>query len=173
MRAWWGGEGNIPLSGPIGLFSDLVSDHYRASAPRPAPPLRGHVTGIIQNISLMCINTKTGQLPAPVRPPTLEYYFRNSNFSLALYPDFHASIVRAFELWSALICCRQFIFLLNNFHAKPLPWGLSPEVNSLFLSGLQKIEKETNKIVPELFFGKHNIFRETNLIKKFTLFISL
>ena len=79
--------------------------------------------------------------------------------------------MRAFKLWSALICCRQFIFLLNNFHAKPLPWGLSPEVNSLFLSGLQKIEKETNKIVPELFFWKHNIFRETNLIKKCTLFI--
>ena len=55
---------NIPHAGPIGLFSDLVSDHYRASAPRPAPPLLGHVTGIIQNISLMCINTKTGQLPA-------------------------------------------------------------------------------------------------------------
>ena len=53
------------------------------------------------------------------------------------------------------------------------PLGSSPEVNSLFLSGLQKIEKETNKIVPELFFGKHNIFRETNLIKNGTLFIML
>ena len=51
------------------------------------------------------------------------------------------------------------------------PGVLSPEVNSLFLSGLQKIEKETNKIVPELFFG-NIIFSEKliSLIKNGTFY---
>ena len=65
----------------------------------------------------------------------------SSPITFSAYSEFSASpelLMKTF--WWKLFVKKLFIF--NNFDVKPHPWGPFPEVNSLFLSFLKKIEKE-------------------------------